>query len=514
VTKHVGDRKVVRQIDTFMRPARWLPLIILCCVPAGAWLAGWFRDSAVQVVDANGPVAQVRVRFRGEGATSTTDARGHFSLPTSRQRPGRISLAREGYLIESFPVPGLPGSLRLSPIPSDDESYCWVEPGPTPAGANTCVHCHRQIYEEWLPSAHARSATNRHFLNLYDGGDWHGRRQVSWNLRADNPEGAGVCAACHAPTVSARGPAFEDIRKARGVDRRGVHCDFCHKVSDATADERGLTFGRFGYKLTRPARGQLFFGPLDDAERDGESFSYSPLYRQSRYCASCHEGVVFGVPVYTTYSEWLASPARREGKECQSCHMAPSGRLINIAPGKGGIERDPSTLATHGFPGSQAEMLRRCLAVEAHLTREAGRVVVQVQIRADYVGHRVPTGFIDRNLILVVEALDRQGKPVPLQKGPTLPALAGHALAGKPGRLYAKQLLDNSGQAPIPFWRPHDKLLDTRLQPGQSDRLEFVFPKEAERVRARLIYRRFWEEVSQAKGWPDNEIIVGERSTD
>ena len=74
-------------------------------------------------------------------------------------------------------------------------------------------------------------------------------------------------------------------------------------------------------KQERPK--QLFFGPLDDVDRGEDAFS--PLYRESRYCASCHEGIVFGVHVYSTYSEWLSSPARRAGKQCQDCHMAPTG---------------------------------------------------------------------------------------------------------------------------------------------------------------------------------------------
>src|SRR5262249_37185986 len=152
----------------------------------------------------------------------------------------------------------------------------------------------------------------------------------------------------------------------------------------------------------RPAHGQLFFGPLDDVDR-GED-AYSPLYRDSRYCATCHEGTVFGVPVYTTYSEWLDSPARREGKQCQSFHMAPTGGMTNMAPGKGGLERDPATLGNHRFfMGSQGDMLRRCLRLDVRL-HPNGRAEVAVQ--ADAVGHRVPTGFIDRNLILVLEAFD------------------------------------------------------------------------------------------------------------
>src|SRR5262249_31537693 len=142
-------------------------------------------------------------------------------------------------------------------------------------------------------------------------------------------------------------PGYNDLRRAEGVALQGVHCDYCHKIAEVDNPQPGLTHGRFGLKLRRPAEGQLFFGPLDDVDRGDDA--YSPLYRESRYCASCHEGTVFGVPVYTTYSEWLASPAAREGKQCQDCHMAPTGLLTNLAPGKGGIPRDPKTLANHRF---------------------------------------------------------------------------------------------------------------------------------------------------------------------
>ena len=132
-----------------------------------------------------------------------------------------------------------------------------------------------------------------------------------------------------------------------------------------------------------------------------KSFGYSPLYKESRYCASCHEGVLFGVHVYGTYSEWLESPARRQGQQCQSCHMTPTGKLTNIAPGKGGIERDPKTLASHDFPGGQAEMLRRCLKLSVRVRRVEQGVRAEVEVTAENVGHRVPTGFIDRNLLLI-----------------------------------------------------------------------------------------------------------------
>jgi hypothetical protein len=498
-----------------MRPGPWLALFLLLAVLAGVWPFGLPGGPAPpaeirgQVVDGAGPLEGAHVRFRGGCRACLTDRHGRFRLPRPADSSGRILAAKEGHLIQAFAADRLPPALLLPRLPAEDnDAYAWVEPGPEPAGADNCVNCHRPIYREWDASAHARSAVNRRFLGLVGGTDWHGRPGAGWNLRADNPDGVAVCTACHAPTVSAGSPAFDDLRLVRGVERRGVHCDFCHKVADATADERGLTFGRFGYRLRRPDRGQLFFGPLDDAERPGESFSLAPVYRDSRYCASCHEGVVFGVPAYTTYSEWRASPARQEGKHCQSCHMAPTGRLTNIAPAKGGIERDPWTLADHRFPGGSGDMLRACLSVSVHLTPRGDGLLARAEVRADNVGHRVPTGFIDRNLLLVVEALDRAGKLVPLRSGPALPRVVGPEFAGKPGRLYAKRLTDEDSPGPVPFWRPHTGLVDTRLEPRRPDKAEFSFAPGVERVRVRLLYRRFWQEVADRKGWPANEITV------
>jgi hypothetical protein len=502
-----------------MRPQYWLPLTLLLMILAGGWWIGPFsnpvtvEEIAGQVTDSDGPLCRARVRFRGERQASLTDCQGHFHLPSPAGKKTKLFVSKQGYFVQGFPAKGLPGPFQLSRLPGmDNLNYSWTEPGPEPAGVNNCVNCHKEIYQEWQGSAHAGSASNRRFLNLYDGSDWHGREAVGWNLQADNFDGAGVCAACHLPTLTSDQPAFDDFRKVAGVDKRGVHCDFCHKVADATADPRGLTFGRFGYKLLRPQKGQIVFGALDDVARPGESFSFAPVYRDSRYCASCHEGVVFGVPVYTTYSEWRASPAAREGFHCQSCHMAPTGRLTNIAPGKGGIERDPRTLASHRFPGGQADLLRACLTVSARLFQEPGAVRVQVRVKADRVGHRVPTGFIDRNLILLVEALDRAGKSVPLKSGPALPGLAGRDLAGQPGRLYAKQWAEKDARNPLPFWQAGGKLVDTRLYPRRPDGAEFHFPRQVDRIRVRLLYRRFWQEVADTKSWPDNEIVVVDRT--
>jgi hypothetical protein len=366
-----------------------------------------------------------------------------------------------------------------------------VDPTPDPRRPHNCGNCHADIHREWAGSGHARSATNRRFRNLYDGTDWHGKPNVGWNMIADYPDGAGVCAACHSPTADPAG-SFDLRDLTQGPPGlSGVHCDYCHKIQALAGGDIGLSHGRYNLSLLRPSKGQIFFGPLDDVDRGEDVFS--PLQRDSKYCASCHEGTVFGVHVYGTYTEWLASPAAREGKQCQSCHMRPTGAMTNVAPGHGGVERDSRTLANHTFfAGSKEAMLRDALRLDLLAARAGDEVRAVVRVRADNVGHAVPTGFPDRNLVMVVQAFDADGRELP----------------GGASRLYAKLLVGPDGKAPAPFWRADAAFRDTRLRPGVPDESLHSFPASAKSVRARLIYRRFWPEVADAKGWPDNETTV------
>lgn len=522
------------------------------------------EDGAHGTVTSQGqPLPNATVRYQGTRSSAQTDADGRFELPAPPARstasgvnaPLVVTASREGYLIGSQPWSARKPdrlSIQLMPLPTlDHEDYPWVHPDPDAARPGNCGNCHGEIHEQWNASAHARGTANRRFLNLYEGSNWRGEMEHGWSLVAEHPEGLGVCAACHAPSADLEHLAIGDIREVDAVAARGVHCDFCHKVQDspliapaakpheppASADPPestelpaplGLVHGRFGLALLRPEspREQLFFGPLDDVDR-GED-SYASIYRESRYCASCHEGTVFGVPVYTTYSEWLASPAREQGKQCQDCHMRPSGSLTNVAPGAGGLERDPQTLASHEMlPGGRLGMLRQCLGLEARWGATdaaaasatpspafvnavaADVALVSVQIQAREVGHRVPTGFIDRHLLLVVEAFDAAQQPVAMIAGPQLPDAAGD-LRGLPGQVYARRWVDPATGAPQPFWRPGGTLSDNRLEPQATRAETFAFPATAARVRVRLLFRGFWADTARDKGWPDDTLTVHE----
>ncbi len=466
-----------------------------------------------QVVDETGPVADARVRLKGHATFTQTDWQGRFSLDRPSQDAYTVTASKPGYFIEGVSAGDSRRLvIKVKRLPEEDNpEYAWVDPRPDPSQTENCGNCHEPVYREWADSGHARAASSPHFRNLYDGSDWHGRPNQGWNLRAEYPEAAGVCASCHAPSLEPGDPAIDDLGQVAGVEAQGVHCDFCHKVQNAPMESLGLAHGRYGLELLRPTSGQLIFGPLDDVDRGVETFS--PLQKDSRYCASCHEGVLLGVHVYSTYTEWRESPAGQAGKQCQHCHMTPTGSMTNMAPEAGGIPRDPQSLASHTFfPGGRLGMLRRALEVELTHRRSDTVLQVDVSVRASDVGHRVPTGFVDRHLILLVQPFDSLGNALTQVSGPVLSDLVGDPLRGQPGELFARILVDSQGQSPVPFWRAESQLADTRLSPANPHTSSFGFPSSASHVRVQLIYRRFWDAVARIKAWPDNELVVYDKT--
>ncbi|MDP6442437.1 MAG: multiheme c-type cytochrome [Pirellulaceae bacterium] len=392
----------------------------------------------------------------------------------------------------------------LRNVPNKDHpGYSWVAPDPDDSQPDNCGNCHPRIHREWSGGPHARAASNRRFLNLYSGSTWSGGH-AGWSLADDHPDGLSVCAPCHAPSVDFLAGEHEDLRQLDGVAARGVHCDFCHKAHEVRTNELGLTHGRHALELLRPAKRseQVLFGPLDDADRPEDA--YAPVFEESRFCASCHEGIVFGAAVYTTYSEWQESPAAKRGKSCQTCHMASDGVAETIVSGAGSLRRRPATLSSHALlKTGKRTMLRDCLQLKA--TREDATLLVEIV--ATDVGHRVPTGFIDHHLILAATAEDSAGAAMKQVRGERLGGEAGPQ-AGQAGFLFGRVLRDEAGAGPLPFWRAFDDPVDTRLAPEEPRRFEFEFEAPIKSFTVRLLYRSFWPPVAAEKEWPDDTIEI------
>jgi len=459
----------------------WLPLGAALVAVAGTW---WLWPTSLPGFVASGERAMVGavVRVQGQNCSFLTDSQGRFQLPPGSRGSKRITAWKPGYAIGSIPPYGDLSRLQLLPLPAvDNDDYAWIDPTPNPKEPNNCGNCHAEIHREWSLSAHAKSSTNRRVLDAFTA------------LAKARPDDTGVCAKCHAPTM--RDPTLDyDLRKVEGIDKHGVHCDYCHKVTDVPSGKFGTRFGNDGMQLLRPPHRQLLsFGPLDDAVREGEQFGHSPIYKDSRYCASCHEGVVYGVHVYGTYSEWLESPARKQGKQCQTCHMAPTGKMTNIAPGKGGIERDPRTLGSHLMAGATKEMLKRCLSVKVTIVGNE----VQVEVKADNVGHRVPTGSPDHSLELEIRTSEEK-----------VSAVSGSVWFPVLNKVFAKQFSAPKADGPVPFWLAQGEPKDTRLFPGKADRLRFTLPDEANTVWVQLIYWPYQRDPNAFYAVPPDGYIL------
>jgi hypothetical protein len=466
--------------------------------------------------------------------------------------------------------------LTLRPVfDGDNHEYTWfTEQGLT--GSAACGLCHRE-FNEWKQDAHSQAATNPRFITMFLGSNLQGQRgqatqyasdgktilppdpalpDTGPGFRLDNPERAGACATCHTP-VAAKMPTTNSCAWSgchasytaeravssnlnlngvspvglEGIGAEGVTCEFCHKVREIIVDPgTGLPYsdmpGILSVKLARPhGDDQLFFGTLTDVARERDS--YLPLQSESEFCAACHFGVFGGVVgnmkmtggtvIYNSYGEWLASPYSdpATGRTCQDCHMPRKDTLYSVFPHRGGVARDYVVYNDHTMPGaSNVDLLQNTVTMTSTATRDDDGLQVHVAIINDKAGHAVPTDAPMRSVMLVVEAFDATGAPIPLGDGPILPDWAGN-YSGQAGKAFARILKDDgSGEVPATaFWRPTSEVADTRLFPFATDTSAYHFTLQRgspATVKVKLVYRRAFQKLAEQKGWSDPDIVMHE----
>lgn len=461
----------------------------------------------------------------------------------------------------------------LKPLPlKDNHEYAWFSFEGV-SGSASCGLCHRE-YDEWKADAHSQAAQNPRFLTIYRGTNVAGelgQRTVYGNKGAalppdptkpyygpgyklDEPMRDGNCAACHTPlaakisnqkncgwsgchtsltseraTTSIMDPGVSPLGLT-GDAAEGISCDFCHKVGGVRLDaETELPLpdmpGILSLRLYRPSGDdQVFFGTFGDVAR---RVSYSPIEAESKYCAACHYGVFGGVVgsgrvtggalIYNSYGEWLDSPYSDPdtGKTCQDCHMPALDTKISVYPERGGIQRDYVELHNHTMPGvTDKELLQNSVTMRSKAQHNGDQLSVEVSITNDQTGHHIPTDAPIREMILIVEAVDAAGKPLPLNQGPMLPAYSGN-YAGLPGKSFAKILRDDwTGEAPTAaYWRPVTIIEDTRLPAMKTDTTRYTFSLPAGKiaeVKIRLLFRRAFQQLAELKGWSDPDILMEE----
>lgn len=519
------------------------------------------------VVDESGPVAGATVRLQATEIETITDEKGAFTLHAKTITAVTVSAWKHGYYSARAAHVAPPSEeivLVLHRYQTEDNpDYVWALPYSDDPDVPTCAECKAHIVMPWLENAHATSATNPRYLSMYNGTDLYGNRSpltqyatsrdygrfplrptmdetyFGPGYKLDFPYTEGNCGACHNPGAALDDAYGVDPNLVSGADAFGVHCDYCHKVADVILDpETNLPYPNRPGVLSSDVRRSfndehgeeiaLFFGPFDDPNVD-EGDTYLPLIQESAFCAPCHFGVFWDTVIYNSYGEWLESAYNDpiDGLSCQDCHM-PAPMLIdgvpmtNVAPGRGGIERDPETLRSHRQLGaSDVEFLQNAVTMATKAIVSSGRLTVDVAITNDKTGHHVPTGSPLRHLILLVDAVDSAGRSLDLVEGPVLPSWCGEGhrsegnYAGYPGVAYAKVLeelwteISPSGA----YWNPTRIVSDNRIAAHATATSSYIFkaPESGNvQLRATLLYRRAFKELMEQKSWNVPDILMEE----
>jgi MYXO-CTERM domain-containing protein len=505
-----------------------LALVLALAAPAAGQVSGVVRD------EANQPVADAIVTLQASDKETLTDAAGAYSLPSVTGKDLVIVAAKRGHYYGSVTVtaPVTTADVQLEQIPTtNDPAYLIKAP-------ESCASCHDEQFAQWKDSPMGKAGANTWVYDVYDGtgtpggqgGFVYTRDSV---LSAKNP--ASECAACHQPELWWNKPysPLDPLKSNTQAMGHGVSCEVCHKI--ANIDETKPNFPGLWpgvVDVTKPGGTpfkQVMFGTLKDvtyAIDNTMKAAYQPQLKAA-VCAACHQDKndpdedgdfeePNGVVSEPTYQEWLdspyADPKSPKHATCVDCHMkptpSPQACTMQFPP----LKRPAGDVNSHAFPGTTPEFLENAVTLSLDAVKNANSIEVDVTLENDQTGHHVPTGVTIRNMILLVEAfreqdglkLEHTGKEVVHELGGVGDPEQGY-FAGLPGKLYAKVNGDAANKGPTFFTDATSILWDNRLPPLGKDSTHYSFALPADGgklvVRARLIYRRSWRALVDAKKW-------------
>jgi hypothetical protein len=493
--------------------------------------------SGTVVDDSTGEaMAGALVSLQASDLEASTDATGAFDLPEAVGQSLVIVAGAKGYFYASATVtsPSAGVELRLEPVPQvDDPRYAFQSP-------ERCGVCHEEQYAQWSGSPMAKAGLNQWVYDLYDGtgtgtAGLPGFVYLRDSVHAEqNPESE--CAACHQPELWAQHPfsALGDYGAPTAAMTHGVACDLCHRIADIDIDKPNFPGIYPGVvTLTRPVGPdvgwKVMYGVLGDVSYVQSGWmraSYQPQLK-SEICAACHQDKndpdesgdfesESGVISEPTYLEWLDSeysdPSSEVHAECVDCHMPPTG--ATAACSRSSMSRPHGDVRSHRIVGTTAEFLQNAVTMTMDARVEADAVRVDIAIVNDRTGHHVPTGVTIRNMILLVEASQTaDGSALEHTGSQTIHPLGGVGeagaeegyYAGLPGKLYAKINVAQNGTSPTFFTDAVGIVEDNRIAALATDETSYSFalpPGGGEiQVRARLVYRRAWRALVDAKQW-------------
>jgi hypothetical protein len=323
------------------------------------------------------------------------------------------------------------------------------EPEPGHASSIRCRECHARQRDEWVASAHARSASGayRRALALVD------------------ETGRDTCAGCHVPLAGA---------PARIADE-GVACDACHTAVGGGLAPRALAL--------RPELATKFGPYRDSQDHHFHRVAYSEFVTSAALCIACHEetaplAAAPGLRVLTSVAEWRTGPSADVA--CQECHMPK----LRAKACKAGDER---TVARHDFGGDRRSALAAALRLTLRIEERGVGRRAHITVENHGAGHALPSGLPERRMRLTVEVETPDAHRVVAEEA------------------YGRVLIDEQGSV-APFFLATRERSDRRLLPGRPRHARVDLAPDTRRVTARLTYRRWDSELAVYYG--DTETLL------
>jgi hypothetical protein len=263
--------------------------------------------------------------------------------------------------------------------------YQTIPAGLDSLKAESCGTCHRDIYEEWKTSLHAKAFEDPFFQAYWkkDGNIW-------------------ICLNCHAPLENQQPTLIKVIPRGRvekavqepnpqydpAYQKEAVTCAACH------------------------VRDGVILGPYDDSAAPHPT-KFDPAFRTTQVCYRCHNVVSGPAQFYNvgpcgTYAEYEGKYFMQErGFICQTCHMPEVERPV----ARGGPIREGRRHLWRG--GHDPEMIRQAVAVRVQADPPSPKPGARVTFTATLInagaGHKIPTGDPDRHFTVEFLVRDENG---------------------------------------------------------------------------------------------------------
>jgi len=234
-----------------------------------------------------------------------------------------------------------------------------------------CKRCHLRVFEEWEASAQSRSIVTAPF-----------RVTLDRFLASTDKKDQAMCFRCHAPHILEYGdllPRFIKEVQSKDPHMDGVGCPQCHLIQDVDMTSHP--------PMPRFELGTTIFGGYDKAVQNLAHQSQKlDLYRESRFCVTCHDSLPETVQGAKSLPGWLGpwekTKAESSGKPCQSCHMPEA--IDESANGE-----KVRKVANHSFPGRFGKVRAEAVTLDFTTAVKGETSQVQVSINS-LVPHNLP----------------------------------------------------------------------------------------------------------------------------